>query len=209
MDQRLEERQGPKRKITSGQRDKRLDPRHESWMHLISDSGVFFHFEAFCSSVLLYSKVTESKRQLISHFTARVYMVCHSGSERHSFKIYILEMCRAFVPVLNYLSRCNIRVHTLLKMTVSQRMKERIVKLNNNPFFYSGKLNEIDFSVSLRGCDINQVCKHWIKDSQWIVSDNERAERRKSVSIQWWLYICIHNLQFKKDLALESTEIII
>lgn len=163
-------------------------------MHLISDSGGFFHSEAFCSSVLLYSKVTASKGQLISHFTARVYMVCHSGSERHSFQIYSLEMCRAFVPFSNYLSKFNIRVRTLLKMTVSHRMKERIVKLNNNPFFYSAKLNEIDFSVSFRGCDKNQVCKHWIKDSQWTVSDNERAERRNSVSIQWWLYICDHNL---------------
>ncbi len=104
-------------------------------MHLISDSGGFFHSEAFCSSVLLYSKVTASKGQLISHFTAIVYMVCHSGSERHSFQIYSLEMCRAFVPFSNYLSKFNIRVRTLLKMTVSQRMKERIVKLNNNPFF--------------------------------------------------------------------------
>lgn len=50
-------------------------------------------------------------------------------------------------------------------MTVSQRMKERIVKLNNNPSFNWAELNEIDFSVAVKGCDKtkNQVCKHWIK----------------------------------------------
>lgn len=153
MDQRLEERQGLKRKITSGQSDKRLNPWHESWMHLISDSGFFSHSEA-------YSKVTGSKGQLISHFTSRVYMVCHSGSERNSIHIYILEICRAIVPFSNYLSKFNIRVHTLLKMTVIQRMKERIVKLNNNRLFYWAELSEIDFSVTFKGCDkTNQVCR--------------------------------------------------